>query len=49
VKKFWTYGPEVGLYVRSSIRLLIPLNTPVHCQVKVEIDGPGRRQYGGNT
>jgi enamine deaminase RidA (YjgF/YER057c/UK114 family) len=33
------YGPEVGIYARSSIGMQLPLNAPVNCEAEVEIDG----------
>jgi hypothetical protein len=33
------YGPEVGIHVRSSIGMAIPLNAPVSCEAVVESDG----------
>ena len=33
------YGPEVGMHVRTSIGLVVPLNAPVNCEAEVEIDG----------
>lgn len=31
------FGPEVGAHARSSIGMVIPLNTPVNCEAEVEI------------
>jgi enamine deaminase RidA (YjgF/YER057c/UK114 family) len=33
------YGPEVGAHARSSIGMMLPLNSPVNCEAEVEIDG----------
>ena len=33
------YGPEVGMHVRSSIGMMIPLNAPVNRETEGEIDG----------
>jgi enamine deaminase RidA (YjgF/YER057c/UK114 family) len=33
------YGPEVGAHARSSIGMILPLNSPVNCEAEVEIDG----------
>ena len=33
------YGPEAGAHARSSIGMMIPLNSPVNCEAEVEIDG----------